>query len=122
MLRYSNLRDVALQELGEADLVVISLEDDARIPSEVINWISPQQVYDDDQPRGVVILWDREGENASELPIVCHSLRPLAKAKGLDLLYDGAEWAGENIGIEIRRVRENGHVRSSLGQASAGLR
>jgi hypothetical protein len=105
MLGFASMRNMALTEAGEADLLVISIDDADFIPEDLLNGLSAL-------PRGerktapiMMLLWDDHHDDEHGMPTACDLLRTLAKERGMIFLCDGPDWAEEDIDAEIEKIR-----------------
>jgi hypothetical protein len=104
MLKLSRVRNIAMQEASESDLVFISIENDARIPAEVLYGITAWRPLEGEHPSTVALLWYDQGERAARIPVNYSDLRALAEKKGMSLFGGDMEWAEENIAAEVRKL------------------
>jgi len=102
MLRHSCVKNLVMQEISTADLVVVSVEHDARIPSEVVYGIMAWHPRADDTAPAVALLWHDEAEPAAEVPVEYLDLHSVAARNGMHLFYGGSKRAAENIDAEFK--------------------
>jgi hypothetical protein len=105
-LRFASLRQDAMHEVGDADLVVISIRNDVQVPREILYGLGTWHRREDGNPPAAIILWDRQGKPVSEVVREQASFKAVAHQKGIDLLLEGSEAGGDNIdGVIGRKFR-----------------
>jgi hypothetical protein len=102
MLRHSCVKNMVMQDSSEADLVVVSIEEDVRIPSEVVYGMAIWHPLAAEHPSAVTLLCHHEGKESVSLPLEYASLRSLTERSGMHFYCGDAERAMESIDTEIK--------------------
>ena len=91
LLSHPRLREHAVSEAGEADMVVISAQGSAEVSPHLQSWIKRWLAQQRNPQTALVLLLDPESAVSSDQPAISRLLRRLAAQAGIEFLCNWRE-------------------------------